>query len=917
MALAEATQGIGRKEITRILGQVRNLNRQRLQRIHDGIQPWQRIVVELLPLLYHVNHPLLPGFVGSEAPCGLADYRPSHDSLHAARSLSKSFTWKKRAYRSYPLTGLYLMGSIGSIGQSNESDLDVWLCHRPELNRKQRAHLRAKAAAIESWAAGLGLEMHTFLIDPSRFRDGQRDALSNESSGATQPLLLLEEFYRSAVWLAGHFPLWWLIAPEHENDYRRHARWLIEQRFVDAREWLDLGGLEHIDAAEFFGAAQWQLYKGLASPYKSVLKLLLIETFSADFPRIDWLALDIKRAIWRGHSDADYLDPYLLMYRRIEAHLQRLNETTRLELIRRCLYIKADIRLGNEHEREDWRTAAWHALCAEWGWRDSEIRHIDAHREWKADQVQHETRLLIDELSRGYRQLRDFARRHGAAELCESSEFELLGKKLRTAFETRAGKIERLNPRISEDLSEPRLALRHHEEQGWLLYRNPPGGDERPPGSPLKAAPQVLELLLWCRANHVCTPATQWDLDETLNASETRALLASLARMTFIDRRDTDIEALARPPLIEGCALLVNVGLDPLAHLTERGLQLTSDRCDPLGFGSTRINLVHTIDCIQSNSWGELLVTRHEGAQGLLGLLCDFLGARAPNVGPVRAWSHSSPRGAAIARRVEALFQQLATLQAPRWRHVLRIAERIHIVHHDQGDYRWTEQADLDELIDALGAPLPGPCQTFFDTEFGDETPLPFIHAHQREEQLQLFYQDHGDCFEYWLLDERGALFHGTQWDIAEQHFVTHQRRFLDNLTLRRQLDSGRTRLDLAPGIHKLRRDRGQWRATRCDVMAENLAVDFLPLELLGINEENQHLQLLFDRRIYDSIALGDDFYPAVTRAVLAARRARESYPIYLTGIAKNPSDRLPDTIELMRRKTRIERRLNQALRSL
>lgn len=915
---ADAAHGIGRKDIEQILSRFRALNRQRLNRIHQGVQAWQRIVVELLPLLYHVNHPLLPGFVHSDAPCGIAGYLPDNQALRAARSLSKGFTWKKRAYRRFPLNGLYLMGSIGSIGQSHGSDLDVWLCHQPELGHEQLALLREKATAIENWAGGLGLEMHTFLIDPSRFRHGQRDALSNESSGSTQPLLLLEEFYRSAVWLAGHYPLWWLVAPQHEQDYAGYTQWLIERRFIQPGDWLDLGGLEEISAAEFFGAAQWQLYKGIASPYKSVLKLLLIEAFADDFPRVEWLAQGIKRALWNDETDADALDPYLQMYRRIEHYLASEPNRARLDLIRRCLYIKADVKLSESGEPRDWRGQAWRRLCDEWGWRDSEIRHIDAHREWKADRVQHEMRQLVAELTRSYRLLQHFAASQGAAELCETAEFNLLGKKLRTAFEQRPGKIERLNPNISADLSEPRLSLRRTADgDAWLLYRDPPEAEDMPPGSPLKAAPRILELLLWCRANHLVTASTQLDLgdDESeIDADEARAILASLARMRFIDAGGAEIEALARPPRIEGCALLINTGRDPLARLTERGLQLTSNRADPLSFGAARDNLVLDIDCIQHNSWGELQVAHHEGHEGLLDLLCEYLRSRQPECRAVAAWSHSSPRGGQIAKRVAELFEQLGDRDEACWRHVVRIGAMPCVIQADNGRYRWQCHASEEELLDALQIPLRQSCITRFDSEYGNDTPLAYIFSRHQAERLQLFYQQHGDAFEYWLLDEYGALFHHLQQDAGEQHFVTHQRRFLDNLMLRRQLATGRTRLDLAPSIHKLWYKRGDWRIQRCDIMAENLCVDFLPLELLSANDENRHLQLLFDQHIFDSIVLGDDFYPSVARAVLAARRHAEPYPIYLTGVVNNQVNEVADTIPLMHQKIRIERRLNQAV---
>ncbi|WP_320153491.1 hypothetical protein [uncultured Tolumonas sp.] len=39
------------------------------------------------------------------------------------------------------------MGSTSSIGQSITSDLDIWVCHNPELSLERLALVRAKVSA--------------------------------------------------------------------------------------------------------------------------------------------------------------------------------------------------------------------------------------------------------------------------------------------------------------------------------------------------------------------------------------------------------------------------------------------------------------------------------------------------------------------------------------------------------------------------------------------------------------------------------------------------------------------------------------------------------------------------------------------------------------------------------------------------
>ncbi|EGH18140.1 adenylate cyclase, partial [Pseudomonas savastanoi pv. glycinea str. race 4] len=92
-------------------------------------------------------------------------------------------------------------------------------------------------------------------------------------------------------------------------------------------------------------AGLWQLFKGIESPYKSVLKLLLIEVYSSEHPRVQCLSLRFKQAVFANQLDLDELDPYVVVYRRIEEHLQARNEQERLELVRRSLYLKVNKKL--------------------------------------------------------------------------------------------------------------------------------------------------------------------------------------------------------------------------------------------------------------------------------------------------------------------------------------------------------------------------------------------------------------------------------------------------------------------------------------------------------------------------------------------------------------------------------------------
>jgi len=256
------------------------LNRERLERTRSALRERQREFLDLLPLLFHANHPMLPGFISKQTPVGVSDYSPSKRVLDVAKRHVRSFDYKRRALPSYDIQAMFVMGSIGTVAYSDKSDLDIWLCHKPGITGTPLNELRQKAREIEKAATQLDLEIHFFIMSAEAFKQGRHDDLSSESSGTAQHYLLLEEFYRTGLLLAGRYPLWWLVPPHQESDYEGYVHELKHKRFIREDECIDFGGIPDIPSEEFFGAALWQLSKGIDSPYKSVLKLLLMEVYA-------------------------------------------------------------------------------------------------------------------------------------------------------------------------------------------------------------------------------------------------------------------------------------------------------------------------------------------------------------------------------------------------------------------------------------------------------------------------------------------------------------------------------------------------------------------------------------------------------------------------------------------------------------
>ncbi len=938
--------GIDRKVLAQLRARFLQINQGRLQRARQGLSTRQQLVLKLLPLLLHVNHPLLPGYVCANTPAGLSGFEPDDEVLAEVQRLTRSFVYKpRRGQGAAPLHGLFLMGSLGTVAQAEQSDMDLWLCHAPILSTRELQDLRKKCDQLESWAATQGAEVHLFLVDPQRFAQGAREAqLSSDDCGTTQHYLLLDEFYRTAIWLGGRTPIWWLVPVYEEPRYHDYCRTLLSKRFVRAEDVLDLGHLAHIPPEEFIGAGMWQLYKGIESPYKSVLKLLLTEVYASEHPRVECLSLRFKQAVFEGRLDLDELDPYIVVYRRLEEYLGARGDRERLELIRRCLYLKVNKKISRPPTRgrtKSWQRLLLERLTGEWGWDARQLSLLDSRSQWKVRQVGAERRVLVNELTYSYRFLSQFARSAQTGSSLNNRDLNVLGRRLYAAFERKAGKVEFINPGIAPDLAEDTLTLVRHpspelpEEHQWALFNGSLGTQEWPDFAPLKRTRELIELLAWCHRNGVIDASTRLSLhpgNSDLSEFELSNLIASLQQAFPLPLPSVAEAALLRASRPSQVLLLVNVGVDPLPQHSQMNVHMTSGRTDALGYSGVRENLVLTLDQIVLNSWNELQVSRYDGADALLDCLRDLLNS-LPSDGAqpqVQVRCFCRNRATAIAERVEELLRDLLATYAEgrQARYLVQIRQHYHVLQLTPGQVSHAVLGDLPALLDHLGGEQELYSPLHLDRHALDGDDLALILPMGRPQCIQLFYRLHestGDA-ELTLLDEHNALWRRRLPFRDEQSLLTPLQRFLQSLLYRRNamlpLDSG----DAGPALEILYYQllpAAPLRAQRLERRPPPQAPVSHPFyDVQAILEPGDgrqpHVTLYCNHREFSELEYGRELYRAVARHILAQRAGGERYPCYITDLDLSAllASQQAQTVHYLRYKSELEDALNAALQS-
>lgn len=916
------------------------INRERLRRTNDALRWRTRDFLDLLPLLFHVNHTVLPGYVSKDTPAGVSEWSTTKKSLDAGKRIAKSFDYQRRALRTFDIHSIFLIGSVGSIAHSEKSDFDVWICHRPNLTAVQLSSLNEKCLAIEQWADSLGLEVHFFLMNADQFRAGEVVEMSSESSGSAQHHLLLEEFYRTALLVAGRYPAWWLVPPEEEANYTEYVADLIRKRFVKDYETIDFGGLAEIPVEEFFGAALWQVYKGIDSPYKSVLKMLLMEAYASEYPNSDLLSMRYKRAIYDGVTDLDLLDPYSILQEKLEAYLKTRDEAERLDFIRRCFYFKVEIPLSKPGKAiQSWRWQRMNELVSEWDWDEGKIEILDNRQTWNVHRVLKERRILVDEITHSYMALSKFARKHARLSRIEQKDLNILGRKLYAAFERKAGKIETINRGISANIVESQITIvqgrgRDNDEL-WSLY--PGVADEVGNGRALKRSHSVVELMSWCHFNGLLDERSIISLvlnNSVLSFKEVNSILTTLNSLYPQGKLPyAAIEKFARAPAVEVGCLFANVGIDPMARHSRRGANLISEQSDVMNYSGFSLNLAQSFDLLVVTSWQEIITYKYSGVEGLLDCMGQYLRWNSSDEiqqpPPLKAYSFSSSHSSAVARRIEEIYEDISEVyfRPGGARYILQVEQSYYLVEAGEGHYSYSRHETYDDLMEALGQPKLRYSVIKVDRNALQKTPLPAILSVNVAGYIQMFYMPVGNEVDVFVLDENGSMFHQRAPYFDDEALVNHYSRFFDAILTRHNFlfedDNAGSMLE-SMQIYKIhRRQVGKFTYDRQEKNTDG-RYNYFSVQVIGdIIEQSTAFTIYCNDEEFSSLDYGKDLFKEVAKYVLSERGSGQRYPIYITDVDLSPSllgadgNEKVQAIDYLKYKKRIEAKLNGELQKL
>ncbi len=929
--LGSPGEEISKKDIHTISQRFKNLNQLRIQRVQNALQARQRLFLNSLPLLFHQNHPLFPGFTSLESPAGIPDFTPNKQAILAAKHFSKGFSYKRKARLNYPIQGIFLMGSVGSIAFSKTSDMDIWLCHQPNLSSSNICELQKKATEIEKWADSLGLEVHFFLVNSETFSKGENIPISSESSGNTQHYLLLEEFYRTAIFIAGRIPAWWLVPPHQEYNYSAYLQHLIDNRFISKNEVIDFGGLATIPAEEFISATLWHIYKALNSPHKSLLKLFLMESYASEYPKPQWLCFDLKKAIYQGDINIDKLDPYFLIYSKVEIYLQKNNSSQRLNLARECFYLKI-MGVGKntlDYQARDFRLSYMQGIAKQWEWPEDLLDTLNREKSWDINKAIKEHITTRTQLKHCLRMVLQLAGRYAGSSYRDNEDLKLLGRKLHVSLERKPGKIEVITTRLAIHSQEDELSIVESTDKqlnsNWCLYS---GQFEQGNGvKAIKQQPSLLELLAWLVINGLYKKQLHLHFISdslTMHRTELHQLLEQL-NLFLSKKLNTDsatLDVFNKPDHTTVSLNIINLGL---SHVNERddGMMVLSEQSDPLSYGKNQQCFIQQVDRLSVSSWGEITVVRYTGLEGFFSCLSYVFNAseRALSTDCLKTVCYTPTRANSIVLRTKAIFENLINYFYKQQsqnnnRYFLTGGDSVYIFQKRNKQLHFWAVDSEEQILYELASNQPQFGKVYFDDEVFSHSLIPYLYSLNQENTIQVFYLSKDSHITIFIIDEKGALF-------TEQYSQSNVDQILNNYYL--FLESVATHSFYQQSsplkLYEVKYDSESHFSTHSVQWSPNQTYTDLSIRVVIEEPQSDNLSTKYfiycNDNEFSSIEFGNQVFSEIAKYILGFRRSGENYPIYISdidisyvGVGSNDESEL-QTIHYLNYKKKIEAKLN------
>lgn len=513
----ENKNDILKKQISENKQKFYKYNLLRLQKFTNSLPSKTKMdLIEALPLLITSNQQGLPGFIINYRPIGIYGYTPSSKAVNFLNTRFPSVQFSSRQEGIKPLIELFaIMGSAGSIAYNEESDIDFWICvEEKKTDFASLESLREKLREIELWITeNFNIETHFYLNDIEKLRNDLFDTNEDSFGGKANGKLLKDEFYRSSILLNGKIPFWWVVpAGIDDVGYNNYKNALLPDEF--SRDFVDFGNLSHIDRQDFLGGGLFQILKSLGNPFKSIIKIGIVEKYLLDKDSESVLLCNmIKRHVHEEKLDIDSIDPYVLMFDQVDSFYSGKNDPDLImasELIKMCFYIKIDPDLSSISENPEAagsdKTKKMLEYAKRWRWSKVKLKQMDNFKDWDITPINKFWNNITSHILKSYKRILKNIQSDEFIKRFTPEDIKFITRKINSSFSFAGNKIK---PAVSfkDNPIEKNLHIESLSEKdgrvNWLLSKGFTGGRADAEKLFFHKEPSLVAMLAWISMNRM------------------------------------------------------------------------------------------------------------------------------------------------------------------------------------------------------------------------------------------------------------------------------------------------------------------------------------------------------------------------------------------------------------------------------
>ncbi len=623
-------------------------NRFKIDRNLITLSEIDRLIFLAIPRLLHIHQEGLPGYFEGNPPCGIHNFNFDHEAQKAVEKLFPDVNVRRNPELKPVIHTALLMGSVGSIAQTKKSDLDyTLLIDKNDFDDESMKLFQKKLNLIEQWTwDNYHLETHFFINDYEEVRNNIFGESDSESTGSALAKLLKEEMYRTMIIVTGKIPFW-LISPVDCDDdmyYKLYQKLQSGGTLLKREEFIDMGNVDDISQGEFFGGSIWALIKSFKSPFKTLMKMGVLEEYMFGDTKSNLLCHQIKDKYF---NDVPYLDidPYLGMFERVQSFFKESKDEDALDALRHAFYLKVGTQVEpDELEKgsKNWRKNTLVKMLNEWGWDAEKVKRLNEYSNW---QMMHKVDLgnrINKILMASYKNISEKNKTLDPSEsLITEKDTHLLGRKLFSFYRTAPNKVDNLGALVDGNTAETELTFlleqkTTRDKPTWYLIRGKTRAflEQIPADNIIRKSSTLPFLLSFTVFNHLYNDDTQVLLRAeggSIKDVDLTHLLGQLSKfISSVNIAALTNEDLLNEAKINQLFLLIDFGNPPPPEVTMGNINDCKTNDELTKFITRRKDRIKSITTTYLTSWGELFCKTYSG----LNCMDRFVGELTPQLTP-------------------------------------------------------------------------------------------------------------------------------------------------------------------------------------------------------------------------------------------------------------------------------------------